>query len=101
MTMSDINQGGVPGVDPAALPAEFFVPAPPKVETVNVTVPLGTEIVIGAKNVEGEGVSFVVAALPGSTITNVDLANALHALSHQIGDAATKSSEAASGASEE
>lgn len=96
-TMSDLSQGGTPGVDPAGIPKEFFVQATPKVETpqpaeqVNVTVPAGTDLIIGAKLVEGEGISFVVAALPGSKIKNVDLANALHALSHQIGEAAEKS----------
>lgn len=83
--MSDNTQGGVPGIDPAAIPAEFFAPKQP--ETVEARIPAGTEIIITAQSA-GEGIRFAVAAMPGSTITNVDLANGLHTLSHQIGSAA-------------
>lgn len=83
--MTDMPLGGTPGIDPGAIPAGLFGAPEKKPEEsfMEIRLPAETEAVIAIVKT-GEGHSVMVMPRQGGSLSEEQVANILHSLSHQI-----------------
>lgn len=92
--MSDNTQGGVPGIDPAGIPAGLFTPEQKEPEFVELRFPPELQGVVALIPQEN-GLGLMLTMRPGSTLTKEQVADALHGMSHQMLEEVNAEKEAA------
>lgn len=82
------NQGGVQGIDPAALPAGFFAPAPapaaPQDDFLELRLPASLQAFLAFVPQPDGTMGMMLNVIEGSTLSKEVIGNMLHSLSHQI-----------------